>query len=388
MVETLDILSRPDSPLKLLLQTVEKNTALSKLSAEAADALNKVAVSLPVPAAVQKILPKSGLNVIGHDPIAQFEESFESYNAQVRDGGIDATLANIKTVHDQLESTGFLSGNCNPACLAALQSAKRDLAVVPEKVAKPIADMLSKAKDQGGNDLISDLDRQMKEVVTQPCRSLLTGRYPFTKNSPQDVLPADFAKLFKKTGILDDFFNNNLKNYVDVTVSNWTEMSSESPLGLSATALAQFQIASHIQGSFFSAGTTVPQLEFKLKPLELDERIGTFRLNIEGQELVYRHGPEQTTNFKWPGIASNVGVRVVFETLEGKQFSRQKEGAWALFRLFDEANMLATNLPEKYILTISLEGYQARFELEAASVDNPFAMNDFQRFRCPETLRR
>jgi len=79
-------------------------------------------------------------------------------------------------------------------------------------------------------------------------------------------------------------------------------------------------------------------------------------------------------------------VRLVFETLDGKQISRFKEGNWALFRMFDEFNIERTALPEKFNLTVQVEGLSARFELRAASVNNPFGLSEYQSFRCPESL--
>jgi type VI secretion system protein ImpL len=226
----------------------------------------------------------------------------------------------------------------------------------------------------------------LKTAVTMPCKSALAGRYPFAKNTQQDVLMADFGKVFASNGIVDQFFNANLKAFVDTAAVQWQELASDKALGLSAVSIRQFQIASKIRDAFFPGGGAVPQVQFELKPLTLDDKVGTFRLNVEGQELVYRHGPEQLTKFQWPGTNNSAGVRVVFEALDGKQVSKSKEGAWALFRMFDEFNIQPTGLPDRFNLTVQLEGYTAKFELRAASVNNPFGISEYQSFRCPETL--
>ncbi len=387
LIDTLDVLSRPDSPLKLLLQTVEKNTALSKLSADAAAALTKTgetALAAAAPKAMQKFLPKPALNVTGQDPIVQFEEAFEPYNSQVRSPeALNRSLESIKNAHDRLlMASGQNNSGAGLDALLALQS---EASALPDKVAAPLKKVVREARAGSLGDAKQELNKALAVEVSQPCRNLLAGRYPFAPGASQDVLLADFGKVFGGNGILDQYFNNHLKILVDTTTKTWSEMNSEKSLGLSSAALAQFQIAAHIRNAFF-AGGGVPQLQFDLKPIELDDRIGTFRLNIEGQELVYRHGPEQITSFKWPGVAVNAGVRVVFETLDGKQVSRQKEGAWALFRMLDQFHIEPTNLPERFILTVTVDDYKARFELRAASVDNPFKMTDFQNFHCPDAL--
>ena len=82
-----------------------------------------------------------------------------------------------------------------------------------------------------------------------------------------------------------------------------------------------------------------------MKPQLLDNTVGTFRLQVEGQEAVYRHGPEQAVSMKWPGPNPSQGVRIVFETLDGRQVSRGKEGTWAFFRLLDEATIIPGTAP-------------------------------------------
>jgi type VI secretion system protein ImpL len=196
---------------------------------------------------------------------------------------------------------------------------------------------------------------------------------------------ADFVKTFASNGVLDQFFNTNLKAFIDTTTADWKEMDSDKSLGLSPVSIRQFQMAAKIRDAFFATGGAAPLVSFELKPLDLDSRIGTFRLTIDSQELVYRHGPEQLTKFQWPGTSS-LGVRVVFETLDGKQFSRSKEGAWALFRMLSDFNIERTALPDKFNLTVQVEGYTAHFELRAASVNNPFGIANYQSFHCPEDL--
>lgn len=404
LVDTLDLLSRPDSPLKLLLELVEKNTALSKLSAELADALAKATGgAVPVPeAATQKLLAMAKQNDAGIDPVKALEAYFEPYNQQVRaapdrPAPITATLASIKNLHDYLMQIGSAPNSGGQALsteaarfaagggIDPLQAAKMEFARLPG----PVAASLNALTSTGGQQIKSGAKGQLNEIlktaVTLPCKSALAGRYPFAKNTQQDVLMADFAKVFAGNGIVDLFFNANLKPFVDTTAVQWQELSSDKALGLSGVSIRQFQIAAKIRDAFF-AGGAVPQVQFELKPLALDDRVGTFRLNVEGQELVYRHGPEQLTKFQWPGTNNSAGVRVVFEALDGKQVSRSKEGAWALFRMFDEFNIQPTGLPDRFNLTVQLEGYTARFELRAASVNNPFGISEYQSFRCPESL--
>lgn len=402
LVDMLDLLSRPDSPLKLLLETVEKHTSLNKMAAGVADALAKTqtgAALLKPDAATQQLLAATRSDSV--DPVKVLEAYFEPYNQQVRSvadrpAPIDATLASLKNLHDYLmqigsapnsggqalstEAARFAGGGIDP-----IQAAKMEFARLPGPVAASLSNLTSSGSDQIKSGAKDQLNAALKTAVTLPCGEMLAGRYPF-KRTPQDVLMADFAKVFAGNALVDQFFKANLQPFVDTTTLQWREFQSDKALGLDPNAIKQFQLAAKIRDAFFAGGGTMPQVQFELKPVALDTRIGTFRLNIEGQELVYRHGPEQLTQFKWPGINSSAGVRVVFEALDGGQVSRSKDGTWALFRLFDDFKIEPTALPDRFFLNIQIDSYTARLELRAASVNNPFGIRDYQSFRCPEKL--
>lgn len=404
LIDSLDLLSRPDSPLKLLLELVEKNTALNKMASSLAESLVKSPANTPLSgseAAAQKLLLLAKQSDTSVDPVKMVEVSFEPYNQLVRTvsdrpAPISATLSSIKNLHDYLmqigsspnsggqalstEAARFAGGGIDP-----LQAAKMEFSRLPGPIASSLTTLTSSGGEQIKSGAKVQLNDLMKTSVTVPCKAALSGRYPFTRNSSQDVLLADFAKVFATSGILEQYFNGNLKTFVDTTSLKWVEMSSDKSLGLSPVAIQQFQLAAKIREAFFPVSGSVPQVQFELKPIMLDSRIGSFRLSIEGQELVYRHGPEQLTKFQWPG-GNMSGVRVVFEALDGSQVSRSKEGAWALFRLFDEFNIEETGSPDRFFLTIQIDSYTARFELHAASVNNPFSIRNYQGFHCPEEL--
>lgn len=405
LVDMLDLMSRPDSPLKLLLELVEKHTSLDKIAAGVADALAKtqVGAALANPdSATQKLLALSKQTNGGVDAVKLLEAAFEAYNQQVRavadrPAPINSTLASLKNLHDYLMQVGS-AANVGGQALSTeaaraagggidpLQAAKMEFDRLPGPLATALSALTSSGNQQIKSDAKGQLNNLLKTSVEMPCKSALANRYPFTRNTPQDVLMADFSKVFAANGILDQFFNTHLKTFIDTTTLQWAEFSSDKALGISSTTIRQFQWAAKIRDAFFPAGGGQPQVQFELKPVALDARVGTFRLNIEGQELVYRHGPEQLAKFQWPGLNSSAGVRVVFEALDGGQVSRSKDGTWALFRMFDEFNIEPTNLPDRFFLNVQIDSYTARFELRAASVSNPFAIREFQSFRCPEGL--
>ena len=404
--QILDILSRPDGPLHNLLLAIDQNTALSQLSKQLSDALAQAA-GKAMPAvggkgsqALALAQDAAGLDS-GPDPVAAVENRFAELRALVSGGGpdkpsaLDPVLQQLKSLRDyflQLSSANVgglaLQNRANlfsGAGMDVLTQAKLEFARLPEPLKTWFQIVVSSGGKQESSAAKAQLSDMVKTGVASACNAALNGRYPFFRNSPQDVLLADFAKLFAPSGLIDQFFQTNLKAFVDTSKPVWTEMASDKPLGLSRTAIKQFQLASRIRDAFFSVGA-MPQVMFELRPKSLDNNVGTFRLQIEGQEVVYRHGPEQSVSLKWPGPNPSQGVRMVFETLDGRQASRSKEGTWAFFRLLDEATIVPGNAPEQFTLTFQLQGMSAHYDLRAASVNNPFNLQELQSFRCPESL--
>ena len=403
--QILDILSRPDGPLKALLTLIDDNTALSRLSKQLSDALAQAA---------GKALPASGdqnsqvLNLAkgavglntGPDPVKAVEDRFEPLRNLVSSGpdkpsALEPVLLQLKTLRDyflQVSSANAggqaIQNQANlfsGAATDALKQAQLEFARLPD----PLKSWFQIVVSSGGQKLSSaakgQLNDMVKTGVASTCKAALSGRYPFSRSSLQDVLLADFAKLFAPSGVIDQFFQANLKPFVDTSKPVWAEMSAEKPLGLAESSIRQFQLAAQIRDAFFASGA-MPQVQFELKPKLLDNSVGTFRLQIEGQEAVYRHGPEQVISLKWPGPNPSQGVRMVFETLDGRQIGRSKEGTWAFFRLLDEATIVPGDAPEKFTLTFQLQGLTASYELRAASVNNPFNLQELQSFRCPDAL--
>ncbi len=404
--QILDILARPDGPLHSLLVAIDENTALSRLSKQLSDMLAQAA-GKAIPAVGDKgdqalALAQDAVGLdSGPDPVLAVENRFEALRNLVSGGGpdkpsaLEPVLQQLKSLRDyflQLSSANVggqaLQNQANlfsGAGMDVLKQAQLEFARLPE----PLKSWFQIVVSSGGQKLSSAAKAQLGDMVktgvASPCTAALNGRYPFYRNSSQDVLLADFAKLFAPAGLIDQFFQANLKAFVDTSKPVWTEIASEKPLGLSRAAIRQFQLASRIRDAFFTVGN-MPQVQFELRPKSLDNNVGTFRLQVEGQEVVYRHGPEQSSGLKWPGPNPSQGVRIVFETLDGRQVSSSKNGTWAFFRLLDEATIVPGNAPENFTLTFTLQGMSAQYDLRAASVNNPFNLQELQSFRCPDAL--
>jgi type VI secretion system protein ImpL len=157
-------------------------------------------------------------------------------------------------------------------------------------------------------------------------------------------------------------------------------------ISVSPATLAQLQAAAKIRQIFFAGGGNTPLVKFNLKPLSLGTNATSFWINIEGQQITYNQNDTgKSAAFQWPGTDGSRLVSFGFETKDGKKLHKETEGQWAWFRVLEIAHIQKTD-QDKYVLTFDIDGVQARYELSASSVDNPFTLREFDSIRFPASL--
>ena len=225
----------------------------------------------------------------------------------------------------------------------------------------------------------TELAALYREMVYGECRQVVNGRYPFDRNSTQDVPMADFARFFGTGGTLDNFFKQQLAPLVDTTQARWRWKSRDgASVELPQSLLDHFQQGARIRDAFFAGGGAQPSVRFTLVPDFMDANYTRMLLEVDGEQLDYRHGPVRTLNLTWP----KADFGRVTGSLEGPDGSKQvlsAEGPWALFRALDRAQLKAES-GTRY--SFVLGGGAARIRLEASSLRNPFDMKVVQGFRC------
>ena len=425
-INLLDVLSRPDSPLRLLLLAVEKNTSLTKISS----LLSQVALA---PDDQTRKLLEAAKQTAGFeagstaDPVRWLENYFENLNMLVRGGPgqpvpLDAVLKKAEELRNYFMQTGGGTQAVQGAAAVGndvVGPAKLEFARLPEPVRTWLMSLttsgvtlgqiesekaLEKSKKEEAAKKQKEANNKLKELGivgggggpgagtggkaggSSQCQTAFAGRYPFDRSSQQDAPLADFSKFFSPNGIMDQFFQAHLRDFVDTSRRNGGRSLRKAHPPFSQAAIHEFQLAAKIRDAFFSAGGATPMVQFDLKPLELDANADSVHLVIEGQEIVYRHGAEQVTRIQWPGQAAGTGARIVFEKPDKSQAVLSKEGPWAMFRLFDKSSLQLSSGRDQFNLAFQVEGLGARFELRAISVNNPFSLGDALNFRCPESL--
>ncbi len=399
-VEVLDLVSGPLSPMRSLLQLVAYNTTLEQsggLLAKAADQVNKVGATENRLARLLKSVSASETLPKPDRPAEVVDKQFERLDAlvQAQQGGlapIDQLLDLLSQLYGQLESmsvglgTDALSVAAGAGGGDIMRRVQVEGARQPEPVKTWLQQIASSSRGVTMGGARSQVNREWKSTVAPVCQQALVGRYPVYKDSSKEMTLADFGKLFAPGGLIDGFFKNNLQAFVDQSRGTWRwKPVGNATLGLSNAALRQFQRAALIRDTFFQAGGKTPSVSFALKPVYLDANVKSFRLDLEGQQFRYRHGPTRVQQAQWPNPGGTGQVRIQFEDDSGARLSSTIDGPWAWFRILDQARLESTSA-DRFIATFVKSGRKSSWEIRADSVVNPFMMIQLQQFRCTGNL--
>jgi type VI secretion system protein ImpL len=389
-VEILEFLSSPDSPLKQLLLTLERETSLTRTPETTLDKIKQDAEKV-----VDERLKKLVGNAINQQPLGlEVEQHFQNLTVLVKAGvngaaiPLDSTLATLGQLYgymiDLQNATG--TGALPPNPTAVVNKVKMESARLPEPIKTMAQDLTAGNVGVVLENSKSQLNKLWQSDVKPLYKSAITGRYPFSKNSKTEVTLQDFTRFFAQNGVLDQFFNTNLKSFVNTSGVNWTLINQDNKsIGISPSLLVEFQRADKMKQLFFQMGGQNLLVKFNLKPISLPDNVTKFWLNLEGQQIEAKKDAMKNVLLQWPGIDGSRAVRFGFETTDGKQITKEEDGAWAWFRLLDKSPIQKTD-HGSYLITFTAEGLNAQFELIPNSVDNPFTNKEFQRLNLPASL--
>ena len=222
------------------------------------------------------------------------------------------------------------------------------------------------------------LSRQIAARLGVGCIRLVAGQFPFARGAARDASLADFSRMFGPKGAFDEVFTQLLAPHVDTSSAEWQPRGSgPAP---EAQELERFRSAARIRDVLFPHGGQVPAIELTFRPLDMDEAIEHFQLEIDGQTVSYAHGPPLPTTVKWPGPHGSARVDVT-PTPEGDPI--EYSGPWALFRLMDHAGVQDAGSPGHLRVTFDISGRHASFDVESNSGANPFRLHELEHFDCP-----
>jgi len=204
------------SPLRLLLTALEKNTVLLK---DGAPAEAQAGISQGLALEVQRHFePLTNLvATIGGAP-PKWDKVVANLN-QVRD-----FLMQVSTAAKSEEQAFNLAKDRMSATSGggdAINVANNEFRLLPEPVKSWLLSLSSLGWDLTLDSAKKELNSVWKVDVVTPYTKALQGRYPLVKTSKIDATVADFSRFFAPNGIMDQFFKAKLSPFVDTSTPNW-----------------------------------------------------------------------------------------------------------------------------------------------------------------------
>lgn len=258
---------------------------------------------------------------------------------------------------------------------------------LPAPINQVVADMAASGDKLAAGGVHNQLDALWTTQVLPQCRAVVAQNFPFDPSSTKDAPPADFAKLFAPGGLIDHFFTANLQNFVDTQSDPWQWRNlGGSQLGLSSASLTLFQAAARIRDSFFENGHG-PTVTFTITPKIVDPSIDRVILTIGKQTIAYSHGPVTPEKLTWPDSAGNGTARITFlPSVAGAPSTLAHDGVWGWLHILNQARIQPTSDPTTFIVTFTLGGRRASFQIRVPTTQNPFDLRALQQFQCLSSL--
>lgn len=386
--EALNATSGTTSPLRLVIESIRDETALTrqrKDAKESDEAAKKPGSAPPLLGA------RTGI------PGAEIETQFKPYHQVVEGDGsrrlIDTIIGDLGAINNTLQTMAVNSAQ-EQTVTATFRGQVAQFKNNALRMPSPFNTMLLQSAGSFENAIADDTYRQIRDEfqksVFGPCQTLTTGRYPFDRNGRSEIGLADFGRLFGGTGYFETFFKKHLEPYADTSPREW-KWREDNPVAklMSAEALRQFQRASRIKDAFFPTNGNMPSINLTVTPPVLPDIGLTAKLEISGIVASSSNQPNPApVTVQWPGAGGRTAVSLHQDpTILGAALPSEISGGggqWMLFRLLDKASKSprANGITARWIVG----GREVQFQLGTGTVFNPLQLPALAEFKCPASL--
>lgn len=384
--EALNAAAAPTSPIRLLIESIRDETALTR---ERKD---------PKQAGAKKDSAPALMTGQSGSPGAEIEVQFKPYHQVVEgEGGrrlIDSVIADLGQINNTLQTSSLNTSQAQDTT-AALRGQVAQFKTDALRMPNPFNTMLLQAAGSFENTVADDTYRQIRDEfqksVFGPCQALATNRYPLDRSARQEIGLADFGRLFGGNGYFDTFFKKHLEPYVDTSQREW-RWRQDNPVAklMSADTLRQFQRAAQIKDAFFPTNGNVPSITLTVTPPVLPAMGLTAKLEINGFAASSTEQPNPApVAVQWPGAGGRTAVSLAEEQRMFAPPTQPSEisggtGQWALFRLLDRA----AKSPRTNGISASwiVGGREVPFQIGTGTVFNPLQLPALSEFKCPAAL--
>ena len=384
--DALNAAAASTSPIRLLIESIRDETALTRERKDAKDAKNSG----------KKPLAPSLLGAQNGVPGANIEAEFKPFQQVVEGDGsrrlIDTITGDLTAINNTLQTVALNSSQEQQAT-GAIRGQVAQFKTDAVRMPAPFNTMLLQSANAFENTIADDTYRQIRDEfqksVYGPCQSLASNRYPMDHNARGEIGLADFGRLFGGNGYFDGFFKKYLETYADTSQRDW-KWRQDNPVAklMSVETIRQFQRAARIKDAFFPTNGNVPAISLSITPPVLPDIGLTAKLEINGLPVSSSNQPNPApVAVQWPGAAGKTAISLVQDPpVPGTQPSEISGGTgqWAFFRLLDKASK--TPRPNSITASWIVGGREVPFQIGTGTVFNPLQLPALAEFKCPSSL--
>ncbi|WP_326523459.1 type VI secretion system membrane subunit TssM [Sphingomonas sp.] len=280
------------------------------------------------------------------------------------------------------DATGAAMAQANASVAAAAAGAPPQLQEFVNQAAKGGAS----AQTSAAQGAVSDAYAQS---VLPACKEVAQEHYPFFGGAKQDASTVEILRVFGMGGTLDGFVDQRLKPLIETAGPVW-RWRSDDPITatLDPQAPEEFAKAAQIRDLL------VGGLPLKINVASFGADVGLVEFSASGATYRFDRGTNTARPVLWSASGGLPEASVVLYRAPaagaapgaGDELRRiETEGAWALFRLIDQAQK--ENAGERAIKATFGDGARAvTLMIQLPGDKNPFSRGGLWSFRCPAQL--
>lgn len=229
---------------------------------------------------------------------------------------------------------------------------------------------------------LQSLEKEWSGKVVTPFLSQLADKYPFNRRATKDVALSDMERFFAPDGVIDSFYKDNLKVFVEGRASAVDGKSVIRP-----EIVRSLQQADKIRSIFFSKQNGF-SIQYAISPIELSANKRRAVLNLDGQLIDYTQGNPATAHLVWPNAmrsGNESKITLVPNAVGASPRSIGYSGPWATFHILDKGEL--TSIQDgSFDIRFTVDGGAVSYRVYMDASDNPFAGDIFSQFTLMDQL--
>ncbi len=191
-----------------------------------------------------------------------------------------------------------------------------------------------------------------------------SNRYPFNKESTEEVNLETFTKFFSPQGDLNNFTKTYIAPFMDINKKPWKEhVLNQQGIGLKQEQIELLTKLLNVTILFFPGNSSSPNLDIHITPHTLSANAMSVELIAGKQSLLYRYEPLTPNIFSWPGDSKFPISSISFRDFNNQFHKITFDGPWSFFKLLDSGSLQQLGSQRIYKFKVNVGEFNATFDI-------------------------